>query len=123
MLVIKKAPPYVAQVLCDKAGIEYDQTKMCYAARQDWDILGFCLVKVEDKNAVIYYAEGLNYQVLDGVVRAAIAGGEDAGAVTYDFEVCSEVADKLLPIGFRKSVDGCHHSIEKLFSVCKGCSK
>jgi len=123
MLVIKKAPAYIAKVLCDKAEIEYDETKICYAARQQWDILGFALVRVEEKNAVIYYAEGVNYQILDAVVRAAIAGGEDMGAVTYDFDVSAIVADKLLPIGFRKSVDGNHHSIQKLFSVCKGCSK
>lgn len=123
MVTIKKAPPYIARVLCENAGIEYDQNKLCYAARQDWDILGFCLCYVEDKNAVITYAEAKNYQVLDGVVRASIAGCEDMGAETYDFEVPQGVDEKLLPIGFRKSTGTSHHSIEKLFSICKGCSK
>lgn len=123
MLVIRKAPPYIAKTLCERANIEYDDKKMCYAAREEWTILGFALILPEGENATVTFAEAVNYQVLDGVVRAAIAGAEDNGAKTYDFDVPDEVANKLLSIGFRKSPDANHHSIEKLFSVCKGCSK
>lgn len=123
MLTIRKAPPYIVKVLCDKAQIEYNENEHCFAAREEWDICGFCLFKLEDKNVVVTYAEGENYQVLDGVVRAAIAGGESMGAETYDFEVNDEVAEKLLAVGFRKSQGTSHHSIQSLFSACKGCQK
>ena len=123
MLTIRKAPPYIAKVLCEKAGLEYDENRFCYAARQEWDICGFCFFEIKAKTVVITYAEAENHQILDGVVRAAIAGGEDMGAETYDFEVVDEVAKKLLPIGFRKSTGTSSHSIKQLFSVCKGCSK
>lgn len=123
MLTIRKAPPYIAKLLCENAGLEYDENKFYYAAREEWKICGFCEFKLEDKTAVITYAYASHYQILDGVVRASIAGGEDMGAVYYDFEVSDEVAKTLLPIGFRKSQGTSGHSIEKLFSVCKGCSK
>lgn len=123
MLTIRKAPPYIAKLLCENAGLAYDENKFYYAAREEWDICGFCEFKVQDKTAVITYAEASHYQILDGVVRASIAGGEDMGCDTYDFEVSDEVAKNLLPIGFRKSQGTSHHSIKQLFSVCKGCSK
>lgn len=123
MLTIRKAPPYIAKVLCENAGLAYDENKHYYAAREGWDICGFCEFMLQDKNVVITFAEAQNYQILDGVVRASIAGGEDMGAETYDFEVSDEVAKKLLPIGFRQSQGTSHHSIKQLFSVCRGCSK
>lgn len=123
MLTIRKAPPYIVKVLCDNAGINYDEKKFCYAAREEWDICGFCLFEMQGKNVLITYAEAENHQILDGVVRAAIAGGEDMGAETYDFAVSQAVSDKLLPIGFRAAAGTSHHSIKQLFSVCKGCSK
>ena len=123
MLTIRKAPAYIAKLLCEKAGIEYDENKFYYAAREQWDICGFCEFKMQDKTAIITYAEAAHYQILDGVVRASIAGGEDMGAETYDFDVNEEVAKNLLPIGFRKSQGTSSHNIKQLFSVCKGCSK
>ncbi len=123
MLTIRKAPPYIAKVLCENAGLNYDENKFYYAAREEWDICGFCQFELQDKNVVITYAEAQSHQILDGVVRASIAGGEDMGAETYDFEVSDDIAKKLLPIGFRKSQGTSHHSIKQLFSVCKGCSK
>ena len=123
MITIKKAPPYIAKVLCDNAGIEYSEKYEYFAAKEDWNIYGFCAFFVEDKNVTMTYAEAKNAEILDGVVRAGIAGGEMMGAVTYDFEVSQEVAKNILPLGFRKCVTDGHHSIEKLFSVCTGCAK
>lgn len=124
MLAIKRTPTYITRELCDSANIEFDDKKICYAALIERDICGFCVFEMKEKIAVIIYAEAPNAGILDGVVRAAIAGGEMMGAELYDFDVKKDVADKILPLGFRKSVDGKSHSIEKLFSVCNGgCKK
>ena len=123
MITIKKAPPYIAKVLCDNAGIEYHENYEYFAAKEDWEIYGFCAFYVENNNVVMTYAEGKNAGILDGVVRAGIAGGEMMGAATYDFDVSEGVAKSILPLGFRKCTTEGHHSIEKLFSVCKGCAK
>lgn len=121
MLTIRKTPTYITRELCDSAQIAFDDEKICYAALAGMDICGFCVFTMKEKTAVILYATAQTADILDGVVRAAIAGAEEIGATTYDFEVPEEVAKNILPLGFRKSVDGQAHSIEKLFTVCKGC--
>ncbi len=123
MLAIKRTPTYITRELCDSANIVFDDKKVCYAALLERDICGFCVFEMSDKTAVIIYAEATNAQILDGVIRAAIAGGEIMGAELYDFEVNEEISKKILPLGFRKSLDGKSHSIQKLFSVCNGCEK
>lgn len=123
MLTIRKTPTYITRELCDSAKIAFDDTKICYAALVGMDICGFSIFEMNAKTATILYAEAANADILDGVVRAAIAGAEEIGAKTYDFDVSEEVAKNILPLGFRKSVDGQPHSIEKLFTICKGCNK
>jgi len=123
MLTIRKTPTYITRELCDSAKITFDDEKICYAALINMDICGFCVFTMKEKTAVILYATAQTADILDGVVRAAIAGAEEIGATTYDFKVPEEVAKNILPLGFRKSVDGQAHSIEKLFTVCKGCKK
>lgn len=123
MLTIRKTPTYITRELCDSAQIAFDDTKICYAALIERDICGFCVFTMKDKTAIILYATAPTSDILDGVVRAAIAGAEEVGAITYDFDVNDDVAKNILPLGFRKSVDGQPHSIEKLFTVCKGCNK
>lgn len=121
MLTIKKTPTYITRELCDSAQIAFDDEKVCYAALVERDICGFCVFIMREKTAIILYATAQSSDILDGVVRGAIAGSEELGATTYDFEVAEDVAKNILPLGFRKSVDGQAHSIEKLFTVCKGC--
>lgn len=123
MIVIKETPIYITRELCFRAGIEYDETKICYAALLERDICGFCVFVMQSDTAVITYVEAPNAEILDGVVRAAIAGGEQKGARFYDFDVSEELSEKLLPLGFRKSQGTSPHSIEKLFTACSGCSK
>lgn len=123
MIVIKETPTYITRYLCEESGLDYSSDIVCYAALIERDICGACFFKLKDKTAIILHAEAPNPEMLDGVVRAAIAGGEQKGAKYYDFEVKDEVAKRILPLGFRKSVENKPHSIEKLFSVCKGCSK
>lgn len=123
MIIIKETPVYITRELCFDAGIEYDESKICYAALDNRDICAFCIFVMNGKTAVIKYAKAPNADILDGVVRAAIAGGEEKGASFYDFDVPLELAEKLLPLGFRKSPGTSPHSIEKLFTACTGCSK
>ena len=123
MLIIKKTPTYITRELCDSAQIAFDVEKVCYAALAERDICGFCVFTMREKTAVILFATAASSDILDGVVRGAIAGSEELGATTYDFDVPDEVAKNILPLGFRKSVTGQPHSIEKLFTVCKGCNK
>ncbi len=124
MIVIRETPVYISRELCTDANMEYTSDIFCYAALVERDIIGFCAFKIEGQTAIILHAEAPSADVLDGVIRAAIAGGEDKGAKFYDFTVNEEVAKRILPLGFRKSVEKTPHSIEKLFSVCNGgCGK
>lgn len=123
MIVIRETPVYITREMCDDAGIDYNGEQFCYAALIERDICGYCVFKMSDDTAVILYATAPAADILDGVVRAAIAGGEEKGAKYYDFDIPQSVSEKLLPLGFRKSISDKPHSIEKLFSVCKGCAK
>ncbi len=123
MIIIKETPRYITNELCDDAKITYNSEIICYAALLERDICGYCIFVIKDKTAVIKFAKAPNNEILDGVVRAAIAGGEEKGAEFYDFDVDADLAQKLLPLGFRKSVGTSPHSIKKLFTACSGCSK
>lgn len=123
MITIKETPVYITREMCFSAGIEYDETKICYAALLERDICAFCIFTMQGDTAVIEYAKAPNAEILDGVVRAAIAGGELKGARFYDFDVSEELSKELLPLGFRKAQGTSPHSIEKLFTACSGCSK
>ncbi len=123
MITIKETPVYITRELCFSADIEYNQNKICYAALLERDICAFCIFTLKNDTVVIEYAKAPNAAILDGVVRAAIAGGELKGARFYDFEVSDELSKELLPLGFRKSQGTSPHSIEKLFTACSGCSK
>ena len=123
MIVIRETPTYISRELCTDANINYSPDIFCYAALLERDIIGFCAFKMDGQTAIIIHAAAPADDILDGVVRAAIAGGEEKGAKYYDFTVNEEVANRLLPLGFRKSVEKEPHSIEKLFTVCKGCNK
>ncbi len=123
MIAIKQTPVYITRELCYQARVDYDESKICYAALDGRDICGFCIFVMQDKTAIILYAEAPSQDILDGVVRAAIAGGEEKGAEYYDFSVSQPVAEKLIPLGFRKAPGTSPHSIKKLFTVCKGCAK
>ena len=123
MIVIRETPTYISRELCTDAGIDFDNEIFCYAALIERDICGFCAFKIKDETAIIIHAEAPANDILDGVIRAAIASGEEKGAKYYDFTVTEEIAKKILPLGFRKSVEDKPHSIEKLFSVCNGCKK
>lgn len=123
MIIIKKTPTYITRELCTDAGLTFDEEKICYAALNGRDICGFCVFEMHGQTAVVIYADAPNNEILDGVIRAAIAGGEEMGAVYYDFAVGDELAKRILPLGFRKSQGESAHSIAKLFTACTGCNK
>lgn len=123
MIVVKETPLYITREMCFDAGIEHTPEKICYAALDERNICGYCIFTLKDKTAVIEYAKADSNDILDGVVRAAIAGGEEKGAEFYDFEIPENLANKLLPLGFRKAPGTTPHSIKKLFTACCGCQK
>lgn len=123
MIAIKETPLYITREMCRDAGITHNPEKICYAALIERDICGYCIFTLKDKTVVIEYAKAPSNDILDGVVRAAIAGGEEKGAEYYDFEIPEDLAQKLLPLGFRKAPGTTPHSIKKLFTACTGCSK
>ena len=123
MIAIKETPLYITREMCFDAGIEHTNEKICYAALDERNICGYCIFTLKDKTAVIEYAKAPTADILDGVVRAAIAGGEEKGAEYYDFDIPADLAEKLILLGFRKAPGTTPHSIAKLFTACTGCQK
>ncbi len=122
MITIKRTPAYITRELCERAGLVPDSNRICYAAVQQMQILGFCFITLADKLVTVIAAQADSREILDGVVRAAIAGGEELGAEQYAFCVDEPTARQLLPLGF---VSGkAPLEIKKLFSACcTGCGK
>ena len=117
MLMIKRAPAFVAKELCEGI-IDYKEDYIVFSAFDFTGTKGFSVAKIEGENIEVIYVEGEDLSVIDGAVRTIIAYGEDSGCKTYCINVNKNTVDKLLKLEFEVNKT---KSIKELFSTCKSC--
>ncbi|MEG2053409.1 MAG: hypothetical protein RR052_00560 [Oscillospiraceae bacterium] len=95
-----------------------------YTITNGKEYLGNCIFKTEDKLITVLdaTAEGTqnnppDYSILDGVIRAAIANGQNAGATNFKILTTTPSLEKWLN-AFCKGKKG-EISIDELFTKCE----
>lgn len=75
--------PIAHEEVLNELGAQYGAGLEGVIASDGVKTLGYCLYKIENACTVLYYATGEDAAMLDGVVRAAVAAGERAGAAFF----------------------------------------
>ena len=122
MITLKTTEKNEAQLFFEKEGLSFSDNSNCLCAKDDEEVLGYCLFDIKDKKMTIHAIEPQHdLMLLDGILRSTL---HIAASRELSEAVCGEKAPEKIfkTLGFIKD-DGTLN-INKLFeSHCSGCGK
>ena len=122
MITLKTTEKNEAQLFFEKEGLSFSDNSNCLCAKDNEEVLGYCLFDIENKKMTIHAIEPQNdLMLLDGILRSTL---HIAASRELSEAACGEKAPEKIfkTLGFIKD-DGTLN-INKLFeSHCSGCGK
>lgn len=109
--------------LFNEHNLKSGETSGCVIARQNDEILGYCLYSLTTKTITVFVVEPQkDIPLADGILRSALHVAAENFVLDAFYDDCAPI-ELFRNLGFIKNEDEKRLNIDKLFGGCNCCNK